>query len=274
MPAAIARSIASLCIALPLFLTASVHAQEPNRLYSAVTIITGTLEAEKQRGFAACLEEVLVKVSGDTSLAGLPKVDELGKRASEFVETYSLRDRMAGIPVHDEQGTRDRPHFLKVDFSPAKIDQALGELGRAPWTERPVITLLIGIDNGAQRFLLARNSALGIGQRKALSEIAGRLGLKAKLLGEAALAAVPVDHASLGGTRMDGLETIRNALGGEVVLSGMLVWDESAFRWTSNWQLVSENGAEAWEAAGVSFDTAFRDALAEAMQILSNESRR
>ncbi|WP_159586231.1 DUF2066 domain-containing protein [Chelativorans xinjiangense] len=274
MPTAVARSTISLCIALSLFLAASVRAQEPDRLYSAMTIITGTLAAEKQRGFAACLEEVLVKVSGDTSLAGSPEAAELGKRAAEFVETYSLRDRMAGIPVHDEQGTRERPHVLEVDFSPAKIDEALDTLGRAPWTERPVITLLIGIDNGARRFVLARDSTLGIGQREALSEIAGRLGLKAKLPGEAMLAAVPIDHASLGATRIDGLETVREALGGEVVLSGMLVWDETAFRWTSTWQLVSENGAEAWEATGVSFDAVFREALAGAMRILSSESQR
>ena len=47
---------------------------------------------------------------------------------------------MADIPLHDEQGTYDRPHKLTVTFDPLKIDALLAEFGDKPWRgERPVV---------------------------------------------------------------------------------------------------------------------------------------
>ena len=85
-------------------------------------------------GFPLCLEQVLVKVSGDPRLIGDPEVATLAGQAATFVTDFAFRDRMAGIPVHDEQGTRDRPYDLTVRFDPAKIDAALRSLGREPWS--------------------------------------------------------------------------------------------------------------------------------------------
>src|ERR1700720_3552077 len=78
-------------------------------LYRAQAIVTGEGEAERARGFALCLEAVLVKVSGDPRLQGDPAAAALQAQAAGFVTGFDYHDRMAGIPVHDEQGTRERP---------------------------------------------------------------------------------------------------------------------------------------------------------------------
>jgi hypothetical protein len=47
---------------------------------------------------------------------------------------------MAAAPLHDDQGTSDRPRKLTVYFIPAKIDALLAQLGDKPWRgERPIV---------------------------------------------------------------------------------------------------------------------------------------
>ncbi|WEX09904.1 DUF2066 domain-containing protein [Chelativorans sp. AA-79] len=242
---------------------------ELDALYREATVITGKFENEVQRGFAECFERVLVKVSGDTDLAGSPAVVAMAVRAEEFVETYELHDRMAGIPVNDEQGTRDRPHVLSVQFSPDEINEALQTLGSEPWLDRPPLTLAVAIDNGTNRFLLAQDAQSGADQREALAQLGERYGLELVIPDNSALAAIPIDSATFDLPESDEAEGIRKALGAEALLAGVLVWNQEAFRWWSQWRLIGENAEERWEADSVSFDTVFRNVLETAVQELS-----
>src|ERR687895_37401 len=78
-------------------------------LYQAQAIVTGEGEENRKVGFARALEQVLVKVSGDPRLAGEPAVAAMAEEAGTFVAEFRYRDPMAGIPLHGERGTRDRP---------------------------------------------------------------------------------------------------------------------------------------------------------------------
>src|SRR5688572_28204940 len=156
-------------------------------LYQAQAIVTGEGEENRKIGFARALEQVLVKVSGDPRLAGEPAVAAMAGEAGAFVAKFRYRDRMAGIPVHDEQGTRDRPFDLTVDFIPEKIDAALRSLGREPWTApRPRIVLFLGVQNGPTAYTLAGDGERGRDLREALAAEAGRLGMPALLPDQAA----------------------------------------------------------------------------------------
>ena len=95
-------------------------------LYRAQTTVTGQGEANRIIGFAACLEDVLIKVSGAEKLAGDPRLAEYKSRAGDFVKAYSYHDQMSGTPTRDEQGTRDRPYDLIVDFDERKSTAFLG----------------------------------------------------------------------------------------------------------------------------------------------------
>ena len=137
-----------------------MRASAPVELYQAKPIVTGTGETNRQIGFALAFEDVLVKVSGDPRLLDDPRVDELAKDAGSYVTEFRYRDRMEGIPIHDEQGSHDRPHDLTTIFSPEKIDAVLASLGSRPWTEpRPTITLFLARHQGARSFVLASDDA-------------------------------------------------------------------------------------------------------------------
>ncbi|TIL78497.1 MAG: DUF2066 domain-containing protein, partial [Mesorhizobium sp.] len=113
---------ATIClIALCLMSGAALAATEA--LYQSQTIVTGTGEVNRKIGFRDCLDKVLVRVSGDQRLPGKPEMAALRDKAGDFVESFRYHDRMEGIPVHDEQGTHDRPHDLTCLYKPAVIDK-------------------------------------------------------------------------------------------------------------------------------------------------------
>ncbi len=104
--------------------------------------------------------------------------------------SFSYVDVMAGIPIHDDQGTYDRPHYLTVNFDPALIDRALAELGETPWRgERPVVVPLISMRRYGPPFLLGAELPAGADERASLAERAEEFGLTARFPTEAELSA-------------------------------------------------------------------------------------
>ena len=119
-------SCATLLFAMVLW---AAPANAADSLYTGLAYVAGQMEETRLPGFGRALEEVLIKVSGDARLGADPRVAALTGDAATYVETFSYRDRMADIPVHDEQGTRERPFALTVTFSTGKIDALLAMLG-------------------------------------------------------------------------------------------------------------------------------------------------
>ncbi|RUU74867.1 DUF2066 domain-containing protein, partial [Mesorhizobium sp. M7A.T.Ca.TU.009.01.1.2] len=76
-------------------------------LYNSQTIVNGKYEKNRQSGFKRCLDAVLVRVSGDQRLPAKPEMTALRDKAGSFVAGFRYRDRMEGIPNHDDQGTYD-----------------------------------------------------------------------------------------------------------------------------------------------------------------------
>lgn len=236
-------------------------------LYRARTIVTGQGEESRAAGFALCLQEVLVKVSGDPRLAADPRAGALAAEAAAFVSAFRYRDRMEGIPVHDEQGTRDRPHDLTVDFDPARIDAALRDLGREPWTApRPPLMLLVAVRNADTAFVLTADGARGRDMREALAAAGDRFGLDLALPDEAAIAAAGLDATALAAADPAALADIADPA---FVLVGSLDWSPEALGWIAGWRLQAKGATHRWTIRGVSFDEAFRSAAGGGALILS-----
>jgi hypothetical protein len=145
-------------------------AASANELYGARAFVTGQVEPGRSLAFARCLADVLVKVSGDPRLLRDPRFPQAVNNAGALVTHFSYRDLMAGIPVHDEQGTRDRPYELTVKFDPTKVDAVLRTLGREPWlAARPRVVVFLAVRHIATTFLLAGDETRGPGMREALA---------------------------------------------------------------------------------------------------------
>ena len=239
-------------------------------LYRAQSTVTGQSEPNRMVGFAACLEDVLIKVSGALKLAGDPRLAASKARAGDFVKAYSYRDQMSGTPTRDEQGTRDRPYDLTVDFDKKEIDDLLGSLGLTPWlSHRPVLGVFVGMDQGARKYIVTADAGQSFAPREALLAAAAKRGTNIVLPGEAALAKSGISAAEL--TKLPSLTLAARAAGqgGEVPLVGRLVWDDKALGWATEWQMAWQGRPHRWRFRSVTFDDAFRRAIGGAAQILS-----
>src|SRR5689334_16318597 len=70
--------------------------------YQATAIVTGFDMRSRPTGFARCLREVLVKLSGEPRLQNDPRVSALAAHADTLITSFDYADLMSGVPVHDD----------------------------------------------------------------------------------------------------------------------------------------------------------------------------
>jgi hypothetical protein len=168
-------------------------------------------------------------------LADDPRLAAYQSRAGDFVKAYSYHDQMSGTPIRDEQGTRDRPYDLIVDFDERKTDGVLKALGLAPWlSRRPVLAVLVEMDLGTTHYIVTADAGLSaVAPRQSLLASIVRRGMPIVLPDAAALAKSGIDGAGLAKLPPSALTARAAELGGEVALVGRLKWDDSDLAWAA-----------------------------------------
>ena len=236
----------------------------PDDLYTGKAFVTGQDERLRAIGFAQSLPDALVKVSGDPTLLTDARVAALSVRAASFVESYSYRDYMEGLPIGDEQGTRDRPYFLTVTFKQQAIDEVLRTLGRSPWTaNRPPVAVFVGVDKFGRDFVLDSDGVADLDERNSLTDAAWTAGLPIRL---PLVADIGRSHLSAGSLQTD---VTAGLAADDEVLVGLLNWDKGSFSWRADWRLNWRGTPHHWTIRAVTYDEAFRNAMRGVAQVLS-----
>jgi hypothetical protein len=243
---------AAFAIALTITPPHLTWAGEALSLYQAMEIVTGTDLRERPRGFAACLEDVLVKVSGDPRLRTDPRVAEMKLHAADYVRSFNYTDPIAGIRPHDDQGTYDRSEDLTVTFDPAKIDTLLASLGEEPWHgPRPVLLPVLSVHGRHdQAWLLAAGEPLAAEQRAAFQRIAAEAGLTVSF---SAASEFPKWGVGLNAV----VKTAPCAPRGMIVVTGTLDWSETTPGWVGTWRACWKGREHIWGIHGGGYDLAF-----------------
>ncbi|MBL8894644.1 MAG: DUF2066 domain-containing protein, partial [Rhizobiales bacterium] len=202
-------------------------------IYQAKTIVTGQEMPSRLTGFATCLVDVLVKVSGDPRLLADLRVAKLSELAADYVAAFRYRDRLEGIPIHDEQGSRDRPYDLTVTFDQAKIDRALDELGSKLWTgKRPLLAMFVAARLDNATYVLTSDGGRGIDQRDSLAAVSWQMGVPVLLPAEAEM---PLTFETLPKADNATLTALAKRDGADLALAGLLVWDRQSLGWAADW---------------------------------------
>lgn len=227
-------------------------------LYRAETIVTGTGEAERARGFLIGAEDVLIKLTGRADLAVSQPAMAVIALAPDLVAEHSYEDRMKDIPIHDEQGTRDRPHYLRMRFDAEKFDRALAEQRLAKWEgKRPIVAVWLGISEPRSSYILSRDGGDGYGQREVLKDASKKRGI-AIILPEAGQRAV--SYSDILEAEQSALLKASIPLGADAVLYGTLDFDGNAY-WNCQWAVAGEGIYTSWKMHGVTFDAALKGAI-------------
>ena len=265
------RAIIKISLTAMLMCCTGTMATEAADLYRAQAIVTGQGETNRIIGFASCLEDVLIKVSGAQKLAGDRRLAAYKSKAKGFVRAFSYHDQMSGTPTRDEQGTRDRPYDLIVDFDEKKIDDILKALGLKPWlSRRPVLGVFVEMQQGLKKYMVTADADQTELQRESLLEAAGKRGMTIVLPSVAALAKLSINGVELRTMTSSTLASVAAQQGGEIALVGRLVWVDRELGWATQWQMDWQSRTHRWQVRGVTFDEAFRRGIGGAAQILSN----
>jgi uncharacterized protein len=262
--------IVGILLAATLACGAGATAAASDELYRAQTIVTGQAEPNRSIGFAACLEDVLIKVSGALQLVGDPRLAPYKSRAADFVSAFHYHDQMSGTPTRDEQGTRDRPYDLIVDFDAAKIDDLLTSLGLKPWlSQRPVLAVFVEMEQGTKKYIVTADARQSDLQRDSLFAAAAKRGVSIVLPDVAALTTAKIDGAELTAMPSTALALVAAGQGAQATLVGHLVWVDAELGWATEWRMDWGNRPHQWQARGITFDEAFRRGLGGAAEIMS-----
>jgi uncharacterized protein len=262
--------VRSVLFGLLLVIPLGVAIATADDLYRTQTAVTGQGEPNRLIGFAACLEDVLIKVSGAVKLAGDARLEPAKSHAADFVTAFDYHDQMSGKPKRDEQGTRDRPYDLIVDFDKPKIDELLGTLGLKPWlSHRPTLGVDVAMVPGARTFIVTADGKQSELQRDSLRIAASRRGMSIVLPAEASVAKANVGDAALMTASVEALAPLTAAQGAEAILVGRLAWDDDDLGWITEWRLDADGRSHRWQMRGVTFDGAFRRGIGGAAQVLS-----
>lgn len=241
-----------------------------DELYRSQAIVTGQGEVNRVPGFVECLRQVVVKVSGDPSLLTAPEMEPLLADAGAYVASFRYRDRLEGVPIHDEQGTHDRPHDLYCVYEPATVDALLARLGRRPWlSQRPRLVVFLGARDARRTFALAADGTESPYMAESLLAAAPPLAMPVALPTAAALGAARLDFGAIARSSLEKLDPLARSLGGDQALAGTIVWSEEDRGWVAEWRLGYGGREHRWAIRGVSFDDAFRYAVRGAARILS-----
>ena len=238
-------------------------------LYTSTFVVTGTGERNRAVGIARCFGDVLIKLTGDQTVVKGRRSNAAVKRAASYVQSFGYRDLFAGRPIHDEQGSYDRPHALTVVFNREKMDRVARSLGREPWlAPRPRIVVLLGVDNGKTGFMLSADGAgdHSADMREAFAAAAQHVAMQIAFPAQAELSAHTA--ATLPNMSADAAAAIAHNHDG-VAVTGRMVFSDKVFGWIADWRMSYGDRSYRWSVAGVNFDAAFRNAMFGAAQIAS-----
>lgn len=239
-------------------------------LYQARTIVTGMRAETRLPGLARCLPQVLIRVSGDDRLALHPGLAAFAETPEFAVKTWYYRDLYAFRPIRDEQGTRDRPYEMTVEYIPERINELLADLGSDPWlAERPRIVVFLGVRHIASSFMLTSTEDRGDLMRESFKDAAWAAAMEVVIPPEAAVRAANLSVETMQDTDPRQLMAFVDTKTGQLPLAGTLHWSREHLAWEARWRLFAGGKDHRWEIAGVNFDAAFRNGVGGAARILS-----
>lgn len=251
-------------------LAGSARADPLAELYQARTIVTGQRPETRIPGMVRCLAQVLVRVSGDPRLAAHALLAEYATAPEAPVRTYRYRDLYASRPIRDEQGTRDRPYEMTVEYDPARIDAILARMGSKPWlAERPRLAVFLAVHHIATSFMLDTMVDAGELMRESFKDASWSAAMEVVIPSPGTIARAGLTVDTLPGTALSALTPFVDGKVGQVPLAGTLDWSRDLLAWRAQWRLAMGDKEQHWGIAGVNFDAAFRNGVGGAAQILS-----
>jgi uncharacterized protein len=186
---------------------------------------------DREEGFRATLEQVLVRMTGRRDVADRPEAASLLENAAAFAQQFR----------------QPAPNRFWAAFDGAALEQELRTLGLPVWgTERPSTLLWIAVDaGGGRRFVIASGAEFEeeVAIREEVFEVARARGLPMVLPLMDAEDRAHASFAEVWGGFEDSIRAASERYGADAVLVGRLTADDPGH---GRWTLFNADGIERW----------------------------
>ncbi|MCW8908099.1 MAG: DUF2066 domain-containing protein [Sedimenticola sp.] len=135
----------------------SADASQVDGLYSAEVQVAGQSAEQRTEGIVRAFAEMLVKVTGNRTIAGRSELQEALKLAPRYVQQY--RYRLVPASGGGDEAEQDASRLLMVQFDAEAVRRLLRERRLPVWGEnRPAGIVWLGVESAGQRRLLQPES--------------------------------------------------------------------------------------------------------------------
>ncbi|UZE95003.1 DUF2066 domain-containing protein [Alkalimarinus alittae] len=141
-------------------------------LYQSDVLVSSQSAAERQEAFNLALNEVLVRVSGKTSVLDNAQLMDVAKQPDQFVQKFSYeitdnRNSLVTLATETAQKGRVGSSFYRINvvFSRLAVSQALKKYGEPVWgSNRPSVLIWLASDNQGKRTVLSAGEETPLSQ--------------------------------------------------------------------------------------------------------------
>lgn len=248
-------------------------AVEATGLYRVTLPVADRSQGVRDAAFQQALEQVLVKVSGDSRIGSQPPAQQALKNPANYVQQFAYHEKQGAAAVAGtaangaaSSGGLD----LQVRFDPVAIDRLLTSSNLPLWgRERPLVILWVGVSRGnGQRFILGSESdSPHPNATKAVEQAAQARGLPIFLPLMDLQDQGAVNFSDLGGGFMGPILKASTRYDANAVLAGVVRPVDG--QWSGQWQLEFNNQTQQWSSSGASEAQALAAAISGAADRLA-----
>lgn len=248
----------SLCAGLLLLLCfVPAVAEQPGDLYAAEVAVADEGSEARNAALSKMLADVLVRVSGNAGVAGMPAARDLLGSAPSLVQQYRYR-------TVEAEGAVSR--YLWARFDQTTIERMMRERGLPVWVQRPRVLMWVATERGGRRSLLnlenepqARAAALARAHHRGMPLQLPLMDLQ----DQAALTAADLWSGYLSAIRLASARYPHQA-----ILAGRLSARRGG-QWQSNWMLIDADGSQEFQAPTLGLDEALEFGLDQTQNLLA-----
>lgn len=154
----------------------SLPAAQVKGLYAIEVPVAGQETDQRNEAISRAFGLMLVKVTGNRSMAGRPELADAIRKAPRYVQQYQYRLQPDAAPVDSVEPPAEPPRLLKVTFDRNAVERLLREKHLSVWDgNRPNGMIWLGLDVNGQRRLGLPDADVEVYQ--ALSSVSGSRGI-------------------------------------------------------------------------------------------------
>ncbi len=257
-----------LVVKLVFFLALSlpVLAAQMENLYQADVVIADQSDKTRAVSIKAVMTEVLIRVTGDRSIAGNKAAAGIINRSERFLEQFQYMTET--LPSMDASALPVEELRLRASFNKQMLDQALRAEGLSVWgRQRPLLLVWLGLEEGGLQRLVGPDDISGA--MNILKHQAKRRGIPLEVPSLDAEDTARLTLADIKAGFSDNILAASERYKAEAVLTGN-VQQILPELWEIEWSLFVNDRVAQWRSEGPASELVLEEGFANAADTLAS----